>query len=386
MNTAAKILIVDDNQIIHEILEKLFASRGENAANPLILHADNGQVALDILTLNPDIDVIVLDLDMPIMNGFEFLALVKGNLRFRAIPVCVFSGSKDDSIKALKLGAGDYINKPGDYQEIKIRVFNLIENKWQSEAAERAKRDFLATISHELRTPMNGVLGMTQLLQTTELTAEQAEYLELLEQSATGMMTMVNNVISFLGSENPIHDIPVIPFSIRTTLQESIDNISPVVARNGVRLESDIHHDIPEQLTGLPDKIQLIFQHILSNAVKFSPSGKVVVSIKPGAQEKASIKLQCSVIDTGIGIPPERLLNIFEPFTQVDGSYSRNFDGLGIGLSIASRMVQMMGGSIHVESSPGGGSKFSFALSCGIDSARSQSILTSESENTFGSS
>ncbi|MEI6306746.1 MAG: response regulator [Deltaproteobacteria bacterium] len=118
MNKTAKILVVDDNPAIHDILTKLFVSRAEVGGTGLTLHADNGLEALEILVSNPDIDVIVLDLNMPVMDGFEFLAHIKDDLRFRAIPVCVFSGNKDDSTKALKLGAGDFINKPGDYSRI----------------------------------------------------------------------------------------------------------------------------------------------------------------------------------------------------------------------------------------------------------------------------
>ena len=136
MNSTAKILIVDDNADIHEILEKLFKTDEDAGAfRSVILHADNGLDALGVILANPDIDVIVLDLDMPVMNGFETLAHIKGDLRFKAIPVCVFTVSKDDSIKALILGASDFINKQGDYLEIRLRVLNIIENKRRVEAS-----------------------------------------------------------------------------------------------------------------------------------------------------------------------------------------------------------------------------------------------------------
>ena len=135
MNTAAKILIVDDNPTIHDILGK-FLSCGDDGATHLILHADHGQSALRILSTNPDIDVILLDLEMPIMGGFETLSRIVANPRLKAIPVCVFSSSVDDSTKALELGARDYVTKPGDYREIKIRVQNLIASKRQAEASE----------------------------------------------------------------------------------------------------------------------------------------------------------------------------------------------------------------------------------------------------------
>ena len=366
MNSTAKILIVDDEQSIHEILENLF-SRGDFGVTPLILHANNGQVALDILKKNPDMDIIVLDLNMPVMNGFETITQIKADLRLQGIPVCVLSGNKHDSTKALKMGAHDFINKPADLHEIKIRALNLIESKRRTEAGELAKTNFLSTISHELRTPMNGVEGATQLLQMTELTDEQSEYVEMLEKSANNMMTIIDNCLSFLQSENPLHNLPVVTFDLRTTVQESIASLAFEAKRNRVTvMEVEVHPDIPENLTGLPDKLQLIFHYLLSNAIKFSPAGKVVACIEPGVRDENSIQLNCSVTDTGIGVPPETQSVIFEPFTQADGSSKRAFGGLGIGLSIASRVVQMMGGSILIADNPGGGSRFSFSVSCGI--------------------
>ena len=369
MYTAAKILIVDDHPAIHAILAKLFDGRGESGAKPVILNADNGQAALDILAGNPDIDVIILDLNMPVMDGFELLAHIKGDLRFQAIPVCVFSGNKDDSVKALKLGARDFINKPGDYFGIKIRVANLIESKRQAEASERAKINFLATVSHELRTPMNGVIGMTQLLQTTELTVEQSEYVETIEESADDMMAIINNVISFLGSEAPLHHMPIIPFSLRVIAHDSMSQFISRALENNVAVDVDIHPDIPDRLLGLPDQLQTIFYHLLNNAVTFSPSGTVCLRIMPGVHKESSVQLLCSIADTGIGISAEKQSSIFKPFTQADGSFTRKFGGLGIGLSIADRLVQMMGSSLAVESAPGCGSTFSFSVLCTLDPA-----------------
>ncbi|MFZ4855224.1 MAG: ATP-binding protein [Desulfuromonadaceae bacterium] len=369
MNSAAKILIVDDNPNIHEILEQLLLSH-VNGTTAVILHADNGRNALDILGTNPDTDVIILDLNMPVMDGFEFLAIIKADARIDSIPVCVFSGNEGDATKALELGALDFIPKPGNYQEIKLRILNLIARKRQIEAGRRARIDFLHTVSHELRTPMNGVYGAMQLLQMTELTDEQSEYVEMLEQSTQTIMTMINSVLNLLQSENPLHNLPVIPFSLRATLQETVDDLASRAGNGGVTLTRDLHPALPDNLIGLPDKIQLIFHHLLCNAIKFSPSGSVTVRIEPGERNETSVQLLCSVTDTGIGITPETHSAIFEPFTRAEASLTRTFGGLGIGLSIAGRIVQLMGGVMRVESIPGVGSTFSFAVTCGIDQTR----------------
>jgi signal transduction histidine kinase len=362
MSAVVKILVMDDNPAIHDIFEKLFQGPRDAGTASLILHAENGQAGLDILENNPDTDVVVLDLGMPIMNGFETLARIQADRRFRAIPVCVFSGDKDESTKALKLGARDFVCKPGDYLEIMIRVQNLIESKRRAEAGERVKMEFLSNVNHELRTPMNGVIGMMQLLGMSEPTPQQFKYIETLGQSATDMMSMIDSAINFLGSENPLHHFPAIPFSLRLTIQEAIDNLAKEAAKNSVTVSTEIDPALPDNLTGLPDKIRQIFHHLLSNAIKFSPAGKVCIGLGLASLDGSSIQIRCSVCDTGIGIAPEVQDNVFEPFFQADGSRTRKFGGLGLGLSIASRLVQMMGGTIHIESSPGGGSKFSFTV------------------------
>jgi signal transduction histidine kinase len=371
MDTAAKILIVDDDPGIHEVLETFITSKWEAGAKPFVFHAENGQVALDVLGLNPEMDVIVLDLNMPVMDGYSFLEHVGADLRFQNIPVCVLTGNTDDAVRALNLGARDYIAKTGDYAEIRLRIMNLIEIKHRAESGERSKIGFLSTVSHELLTPMNGVIGAMQLLQTTELTDEQSEYIEMLEESTNSMMAMVNNCLNFLQSDDPLHHLPVIPFNLRATVQETLDSLVTEAQRHCVTLPPvEVSPGVPDNLVGLPDRLQLIFYHLFINAIRFSPAGKVVARIEDGPREGASVQLRCSVTDTGIGISLAKQSDIFEPFIQVDTSSTRKIGGLGIGLSIASRLVQMMGGAIMVESTPGGGSTFSFAVNCAVDPCR----------------
>ena len=154
-------------------------------------------------------------------------------------------------------------------------------------------------------------------------------------------------------------------------MQESAASLASEAAGNGVTLEVDIHQEIPDNMLGFPDKLQVLFYHLFNNAIKFSPSGKVLANIKLGICKAKSVQLKCSVTDTGCGIPPEEQSLIFEPFAQADGSITRKFGGLGIGLSIASRIVQMMGGAINVESRPEGGSIFSFTVTCSSEQCMS---------------
>jgi signal transduction histidine kinase/AmiR/NasT family two-component response regulator len=363
-----KILIADDLAEIHYLMELHLTEYGKTVNQiPVFLHAEDGQTALDLLTMNPDTDVVVLDLSMPVMNGFEFLIQIQNDLRLRRIPVCVFSSNKNDSAKSLALGARDYVYKPGDYDEIVLRVFNLIGTKRLAEASDQSKSAFLSIVSHELRTPMNGVIGGVQLLQMSDQSEETTTYIEIIKTSAQRMMGMINSILDYLHSETPLHHLPVMAFPLRATVQETIESLSSAVAGNNVTLVVTISADLPDNLVGLADKLQLILHHLLSNAVKFSPSGKVTIQIEPGRKDPVSVQLLCSIIDTGIGIPMDAESRIFDPLTQADESLTRSFGGLGLGLSIASRIVQMMGGSIQAERNPGGGSTFRFAVTCGID-------------------
>lgn len=361
MEKPAKLLVVDDSADSHEMVELLFNVPGETGPRPLVFHAAEGREGLDILARHQDMDVILLDLRMPVMDGFEVMTRLAADRRFQSIPVCVFSANKDDATKALKLGARDFVNKPADYLELKLRLLNLVAAKRRADAAERMKIDFLSVVSHELRTPMNGVIGMAQAIKDGGLTPEQDEYLAALQGSSARMLTLVNNVIGFLESENPLHSLPRVPFSLRQVIQGALERHGDEARRNGVVCSFALGRGVPDQLVGLPDKLSSILEHLVSNAVKFSPGGQATVEVSR-EPEPDTVLLTFEVQDSGVGYPQEWVGRPFEPFRQKDGSETRKFGGLGIGLAVAARLVEMLGGVLDVESSAPGGSRFRFTL------------------------
>jgi signal transduction histidine kinase len=377
MEKPMKILVVDDSPDTHEMVELLFGASGRPGVHSAIVHAENGRDGLKQLTAHPDLDVVILDLTMPVMDGFAFLEQVR-NGRFASIPVCVFTGNQEEASKALGLGARDFVRKPGDYQELRLRIINLVDQKRRAQASERAKIDFLAVVGHELRTPMNGIVGMAQAIRDDGLTPQQSDYLDALETSSRRMMVLINNVLNFLESDNPLLGVPRISFGLRETLAAVLEVYAETARRNGIDAEVLVEPAVPDRLIGLPDKLRLILDQLVGNAVKFSPGGKVVIGVDIESHGESEVYLVFSVQDTGIGLPAEDQERILEPFTQQDGSVTRSFGGLGLGLSIAHRTIQMLGGFLEVQSKPGRGSTFRFtcpfkedpSLSCSPSTAR----------------
>lgn len=361
MDRPPKLLVIDDGAEAHQMVELLFSVPGGTGPRPVLLHADDGREGLSLLQSHQDTDAIVLDLQMPVMDGFEFLTRIRQDRRLSGIPVLVFSGNREDSTKALKLGARDFVNKPGDYVEIHLRILNLIEGKRKTEAADRMRTDFLSVVSHELRTPMNGILGMAQTLKDSGLNDEQSLYLDALERSSDKMLTLVNNVLSYLESDSPLHTLPRTAFSLEGLLRATVDAQADRAAQNGVTLELSLEPEVPDRLVGLPDKLQTALGHLIGNAVKFSPGGRVTVGVGREPSD-TGVVLRFSVQDNGVGFAPERKESLFEPFVQADGSETRRFGGLGIGLSIASRLLGRLGGILDASSLPGRGSRFEFTL------------------------
>lgn len=354
MEERASLLIVDDERGPAESLRMIFKPSYN------VFTASGGQQALEILH-STAIDVVTLDLRMPVMSGVEVMERIKEYDPDVEVIVVTGYSSLDSALRGLRNGVFDYISKPFDVPQISDLVRRAVSRRRAKLRARRMKEDFLANLSHELRTPLSAIIGYSSIL-AEELqrivSADQRSALERIQANSYELLNLVEGVLLLNALDAGEITLNIEPFDIAETVRRAVEKFQASASEKGLLLRMEL---AAPSLTAVGDeeKVERVLWALLDNAIKFTPSGMVSVTVRRGSQPGA---LEIDVADTGVGMAHDEIMRALEGLSQVDPSPRRRFRGLGLGLRMATRLIELLAGDLRVHSEPGQGTQFTITL------------------------